>query len=213
MRERYPGYDVLVKRHTPSWDETTRRVIDKRLALPREPRFLGKEEFATLAAIAARIVPQPAGRAPIPVAALVDHKLHENAGDGYRHAGLPPLRAAWREGLRALDREARDAYGRPFHRLGATDQDALLKEAQEGRLGGPAWGGMACDLFFKYRLLRDIALAYYAHPTAWNEIGFGGPASPRGYVRMDFNRRDPWEAAEAHGGDDDIARRENQHVG
>ncbi|MGH6677602.1 MAG: gluconate 2-dehydrogenase subunit 3 family protein, partial [Bradyrhizobium sp.] len=36
----------------------------------------------------------------------------------------------------------------------------------------------------------------YAHPAAWSEIGFGGPASPRGYVRLGANRRDEWEAAE-----------------
>ena len=43
----------------------------------------------------------------------------------------------------------------------------------------------------------DITHAYYAHPVAWNQIGFGGPASPRGYVRMQLNQSDPWEAAEA----------------
>ena len=32
----------------------------------------------------------------------------------------------------------------------------------------------------KSRLVADIVKAYYAHPTSWNEIGFGGPASPRG---------------------------------
>ncbi|HEX7969873.1 MAG TPA: gluconate 2-dehydrogenase subunit 3 family protein [Stellaceae bacterium] len=213
MRERYPGYNVLAKRHTPSWNEQTRRVIDARLALPREPRFLSDEEFATLAAISARLVPQPADRPPIPVAALVDHKLHIDAADGYRQAALPPLREAWRRGLRALDREARDTHDRPFHRLDAPKQDALLRQAQQGRLRGPAWEGMPCDLFFSHRMLRDIVLAYYAHPTSWNEIGFGGPASPRGYVRMGFNRRDPWEAAEAHGGDEEAVRRENQRVG
>jgi hypothetical protein len=61
-------------------------------------------------------------------------------------------------------------------------------------------------------LLSDIVRAYYGHPTAWNEIGFGGPASPRGYVRMGFNRRDPWEAVEAHDGDEAAARRENKRV-
>ena len=39
-------------------------------------------------------------------------------------------------------------------------------------------------------------------PTAWNEIGFGGPASPRGYVRMGLDRRDPWEAVEATPGEE-----------
>ncbi len=33
MRERYPGYDVLAKRHTPSWNEKTREVVDRRLAI------------------------------------------------------------------------------------------------------------------------------------------------------------------------------------
>ncbi len=59
---------------------------------------------------------------------------------------------------------------------------------------------MPSKLFFHQRILADVVKAYYAHPTAWNEIGWGGPASPRGYVRMDFDRRDPWEAAEAKPG-------------
>src|SRR3546814_3290242 len=38
--------------------------------------------------------------------------------------------------------------------------------------------------FFSHRVVHDISAAYYSHPTAWNELGFGGPASPRGYVRL-----------------------------
>jgi len=41
---RYPGYDVLDKRHTPSWDAVTRQVIDHRLTVPREPRFFTPSE-------------------------------------------------------------------------------------------------------------------------------------------------------------------------
>jgi hypothetical protein len=62
-------------------------------------------------------------------------------------------------------------------------------------------------------VLSDVVSAYYSHPTAWNEIGWGGPASPRGYVRMDFNRRDAWEAAEAYPGHEEQARQENLRVG
>ncbi|HZD88840.1 MAG TPA: gluconate 2-dehydrogenase subunit 3 family protein, partial [Pseudolabrys sp.] len=50
--------------------------------------------------------------------------------------------------------------------------------------------------FMRHVLLREIVGIYYAHPDAWSEIGFGGPASPRGYVRLAENRRDPWEAVE-----------------
>ena len=72
---------------------------------------------------------------------------------------------------------------------------------QHGELTGAAWGGMPCKLFFEHRVIPDITHAYYAHPVAWNEIGFGGPASPRGYVRMGLDRRDPWEAVEAAPGE------------
>ncbi|HUC73006.1 MAG TPA: gluconate 2-dehydrogenase subunit 3 family protein [Stellaceae bacterium] len=213
MTARYPGYDVLGKRHTPSWNEQTRRVIDRRLAMPREPRFLFEGEWRTLEAVCSRIVPQPNGRAPVPIAAMVDEKLFENRGDGYRDYRLPPMHEAWRRGLAAIDAEARRRHGIGFDALDGAEQDALLQAAQDGRLSGAEWEGMDSALFFAKRLLPDIVMAYYAHPTAWNEIGFGGPASPRGYVRMNFDRRDPWEAAEAAPGHEGRAARENSRVG
>jgi hypothetical protein len=209
---RFPGYDVLSKRNTPSWNEQTRQVIDRRLATPREPRFLNEREWRTLNAVSGRIIPQPGHRPPVPIAALVDGKLLTNAGDGYRNARMPPLREAWRRGLGALDAEADKAHGLPFRRLSADDMDALLTRAQKGEMKSEAWGGMPCDLFFKERLLHDIVHAYYSHPSSWNEIGWGGPASPRGYVRMGFDRRDPWEAAEVHDGDMEGALKENLRV-
>ncbi|MBL8666272.1 MAG: gluconate 2-dehydrogenase subunit 3 family protein [Rhodospirillales bacterium] len=211
---RYPGYDVLAKWDTPSWNEPTRRVIGRRLAIRDEPQFFSRGEWATLQAICARIVPQRADRPAIPVAGLVDHKLRSGHGDGYRDARLPELREAWRRGLKALEAEAVRAHGRSFNRLGPEQQDALLRQAEAGKLSHPAWSGMPPHLFFKACLLRDIVQAYYAHPTAWSEIGFGGPASPRGYVRMGFDRRDPWEAAEAReeGTAAAQARRSNRRV-
>jgi hypothetical protein len=213
MSERYPGYDVLAKRHTPSWNEKTRQVIDERLALPREPRYLSQEEWLVLEAICERIVPQPRSRPPVPLAAMVDAKLFENRGDGYRDHRLPPLREAWRCGLHAIDAEARRRHNVGFAALEVTEQDALLRAVQQGMLSEGGWNGMPPDTFFAKRLLPDIVTLYYAHPTAWNEIGFGGPASPRGYVRMDFDRRDPWEAAEARPGRETEAARENARVG
>lgn len=213
MAERYPDYDVLAKRGTPSWDEATRRVVDARLAVHRGPRFFTQGEWRTLEAVCARIVPEPPGRPRVPTAAYVDEKLFCGHGDGYRRAGLPPQGEAWRRGLAALEAEAKTAVRRRFHQLEAAERDRFLAAMQAGRLTGPAWGDMACDLFFAQRLLPDITRAYYAHPTAWADIGFGGPASPRGYVRLGFDRRDPWEASEARPGRDQQAREENRRVG
>ena len=212
MPDRFPGYDVLAKRHTPSWNTKTRDVIDKRLATPREPRFLDADEFATVEAIAARLVPQPSP-AVVPVAALVDTKLHEDKTDGYRHEGMPRHREAWRQGLQALDAEAQAAHGAAFRDLDAGQQDELLKRMEKGELKDEAWGGMKPKTFFKQRMAHDIVYAFYSHPAAWNRVGWGGPASPRGYVRTGYDERDPWEAAEVKNGDVATARRKNNRVG
>ncbi len=214
MRDLYPGYDVLSKRGTPSWNEQTRRVIDRRLAIdPSEHRFFNEAEWASLCALCDRIVPQHPGRTPIPVAAMVDLKMFRNEQDGYRNARLPEMRQAWRIGLAALEREARHAHSCSFHELPPDRQDQLIAAMQRGELHDASWAGVPPDLFFTGRVIPDIVKSYYAHPTAWNEIGWGGPASPRGYVRMQANRRDPWEAAEAKPGEEAAAYRENRRVG
>jgi hypothetical protein len=215
MADRFPGYDVLDKRRSPSWNEQTRRVIDARLAIDAHRRaFFSEVEWRTLNAVCERILPQPADRTrPVPLAAMVDEKMATNAGDGYRDARLAPMGEVWRRGLAALDAEARARHGRAFADLSTDERDGLLSAAQGGLLVDEAWEGMACGLFFRQRIIPDIVGAYYGHPTAWNEIGFGGPAAPRGYVRTDFDRRDPWEASEARPGREARARRENERAG
>jgi hypothetical protein len=214
MTDRFPGYDVLSKRNSPSWNDRTREVVDQRLAIsPDQHRFFDAVEWRTLNALCDRIIPQPPGRARAPLAAMIDEKVFEQKADGYRDARLPPLGEAWRRGLAALEAEARAAHERPFHALSAGEQEGLLGAAQKGLAHHPAWGDMPAQLFFDKRAVHDIVAAYYAHPIAWNQIGFGGPAAPRGYVRMDADQRDPWEAAEAKPGREDQARRENRRVG
>ncbi|MEO6968920.1 MAG: gluconate 2-dehydrogenase subunit 3 family protein [Rhodanobacteraceae bacterium] len=213
MPDRFPGYDVLAKRDTPSWNEQTRRVIDARLATPNEPRFFNAGEWQTLTAICDRIVPQPNDRAPVPIAALVDRKMANDEGDGYRRASLPKMQQAWQRGLAALDAAAVAKYADHFHTLAAAEQDELLNSLQGGKLDGPEWKVMPSNTFFNERIAHDILVAYYSHPISWNEIGFGGPASPRGYVRMYYNRRDPWEAVEAKPGEENAARKANDALG
>ncbi len=126
MTDRYPGYDVLAKRWTESWNEATRQVIDRRLAVPREPRFFSTAEWRTLEAVCERIMPQPKDRPPVPLPAYVDQKMADNLLDGYRYAQLPPpgRGVAARVGG-ALDEEAQEAHG------GANSSAALPVEQQD----------------------------------------------------------------------------------
>ncbi|MBE1161552.1 gluconate 2-dehydrogenase subunit 3 family protein [Dyella acidiphila] len=212
MKARYPGYNVLDKRGTVSWDDVTREVIKQRMAPPSESRFLDPLAWQTLQAVCESVMPQSPEAAQIPVAAMLDERLRTNAGDGYRDMRLPPLRQAWRIGLAALNEESIATFRQPYYSLAAPQRHLLLERMQRGELVHPAWHGLPSDIFFSNRVLKDICAIYYSHPYAWNQIGFGGPANPRGYVRMYFDRRDPWEAAEAKPGHEVRARRGKHRV-
>ena len=214
MPERYPGYDVLAKRDSPSWNEQTRRVIDERLALdPGRHTFFTDAEWPTVRAVCARVLAQESGNAgEVPLAAMLDERLAKDARDGYRDSRLPAPREAWRRAVLALDAESVVRHSCRFHELKPGPQADLLRLCQEGELHDPAWGDMSPAQFFSKRLLHDVVGGYYAHPSGWNEIGYGGPASPRGYVRMDYDRRDSWEASEARPGREEEARRENLRI-
>src|SRR2546429_275462 len=50
-------------------------------------------------------------------------------------------------------------------------------------------------------VMRGVLACFYSHPWSWNEIGFGGPAYPRGYAAFgspDLDQEaEPWEGREA----------------
>jgi hypothetical protein len=194
FRTPYADYDVLAKWDSPSWDARTREAIRKRLTEVPVRRFFTEAEWQTLEAVCARIVPQPERPAPIPIVPWIDEKLHRNWGDGFRYADMPVMRDAWRFGIAGIDHESRARFGKDFASLAEADQDAVLRAIQAGDVDGAGWPRLPPRRFFTAILLKEIVGEYYAHPSAWSEVGFGGPASPRGYVRLGENQHDPWEA-------------------
>ena len=196
MADRFPDYDVLAKRGTPSWNAPTRAAVDARLALAECDPGLGAARIATLRRVAERVVPQPEGRAPVNIVALMLARIGGAVPDGYRHAALPPILPAWRTALDALDREARARHVQSFAALNAERADALLRRVEDGSADRDHWQNVDPQLFWHWRLLPDLVASYWAHPSAWSAMGFGGPASPRGYVRLGADRADPWEARE-----------------
>lgn len=202
FRTPYDGYDVTGKRTTPSWDDITREAVRRRLEEVPARRFLDPDEYAILEAACARIIPQPDRNEPVPIAPWIDLKLHLNRTDGYRYEDMPPLRETWQRGLNGLDEEARARFETGFTTLPDRSKDKVLSCLQNAETKAVTWQKLSASRFFNDHLLADCITIYYAHPEAWNEIGFGGPASPRGYARLGAGMRDPWEAPPATGSGD-----------
>src|SRR5688500_12212368 len=139
FRTPYPGYDVLAKRDGPSWDDRTREVIARRLADPPPRRFFTEVEWQTLAAVCARLIPQPDRSQPIPIVPWIDEKLHHDWRDGFRYDDMPPLREAWRRGLEGIADESQRRFGAPFPSLAAAHQDAILRAVQSGDVDSDIW--------------------------------------------------------------------------
>ncbi len=198
FRTPYPGYNVLDKWDSVSFNDATRRVIADRLGNVPRRRFFDEGDYALLTAVIDCILPQPerTREQRIPVEAFIDAMLHENRGSGTRYAGTPTQREAWRRGLAGIEQEARRRHGSGFRELPPADQQALLSAIDAGDVDQSAWSGLDPKRFFRSILLTEAVKIYYAHPLAWNEMGFGGPAAPRGYVRLGPDERDPWEARE-----------------
>ncbi|QIG80235.1 gluconate 2-dehydrogenase subunit 3 family protein [Stakelama tenebrarum] len=212
MADRFPDYHVLAKRDTASWNAQTGAVVDARLAKDPPEGVLSDRQRQTLARVIDRIVPQPEHRPPVNTLALVMGKIAANGSDGFRHHQLPETRRAWERGLDAVDAEACVRHGSGFAFLSDDQADAVLCAVEKGEVEAPEWQDLPAGLFWSWRLIPDIVSAYYAHPSAWSAMGFGGPASPRGYVRLQANRRDPWEAAERDDQAPSPAEARNHHA-
>jgi hypothetical protein len=196
FRTPYLTYDVLDKWDSPSWNDQTREAVRKRMEEPPPRRFLTKEQWSLLEAVVARLLPQPEREELVPIVPWIDDMLHHNRGPGYRYADMPPMREAWQRGLDAIAAEARNRHGHSFEELSPRDQDALLSDVQHNRVESRYWDDLPAGGFFLHLLLKQTVGFYYAHQAAWSEIGFGGPASPRGYARLGLDERDSWEAKE-----------------
>jgi hypothetical protein len=189
MRGRYPDYDVLEQAE--HWDEVTRRVVVDRVESPPEIRFFTREEVAALEPFADLVLAQD--REPrVPVLAMVDAKLYEGRLDGYRYADMPEDTETWRRVARGLDAAARQHGVRSFAEASEDTQLDIVGAFAKGELHGEVWDELPCARAWSV-MMRGLLSEFYSHPWAWNEIGFGGPAYPRGFARLGMGQREHWE--------------------
>jgi hypothetical protein len=188
----YEGWDVLDQWDSASFNDLTRQVLRQRLEHPPGRRFFTPAQFVVLEAACARLLATEPGVPPI--ANFIDDDLAQGRGEGFRHPDHPRADIAWRHGIDGLDATARRLRGAGFDSLDGARQDDVLRAVQAGDVAAEDFGPVDPQHFFVHLLLKSAAGHFYGRPEGWNEIGFGGPAGPRGYVRLDLDRRDPWEA-------------------
>jgi hypothetical protein len=192
---RFPDFDVM--EHAGHWDPVTREALVSRVEDVPACRFFDEREQATLGAFLDVVLAQDA-EPRIPVLAMVDAKLHEGRLDGYRYEDMPPDDETWRRVARHLD---------GFAGLAPAVQRDLVSAFAAGEL---AWADLNVTRAWSV-VMRAALAAFYSHPWAFNEIGFRGPAYPRGYMRRNMGPTgvEPDEPQEAFGLDpvQDLARR------
>jgi gluconate 2-dehydrogenase subunit 3-like protein len=180
MIGRYPDFDVFAAEA--SWDEKTTAVVKGRMSPAGPLRFFTPEEEATLRAFCDTATAQD--RDPrIPVANMIDAKLADGRLDGYRYEDMPEDPQTWRLVLRGLDEAARGRGADDFAGLDADAREEVVGAFAGGGVTGGTWEGLNVTRAWSV-CMRAILTAFYSHPWAWNEIGFGGPAYPRGFMRL-----------------------------
>jgi Gluconate 2-dehydrogenase subunit 3 len=193
MHGRYPDYDVV--REAPHWDEVTRRLVLDRIENVPDIRFFSDAEARTLGAFCDLVLAQDS-EPRVPVLNMVDAKLFAGQLDGFRYADMPDDRETWRRVAKGLDAATRQHGSDEFVTAPWTVQRQVIQAFSEGTLHGEVWDELPPKRAWSV-VMRAVLSTFYSHPWAWNEIGFGGPAYPRGFARFGVGQREHWEGAAA----------------
>lgn len=191
LEPRFPGFDVLREAH--AWDSVTTGVVLDRLG-PRPPlRYFSVEEEAVARPLLDLVLEQHE-EPRVPVFEMIDERLSERTTDGWHYEDLPRDDAAWSASLAAIDADARERHGRDFARCTIQERRDLLTAILE--TGDGLWHDLRADRVWSL-WSRYACSAFYSHPWAWNELGWPGPAYPRGYKDLGIARREPFEVADS----------------
>lgn len=193
----YPGFSTLMQKKY--WDAATRKEIEERVSQEKPIRFFTPEEAATMFAVVDRVLPQDdrTDERRIPILPDIDERLYKNRLDGYRFEDMPPDQEAYKIAAHAFEEMAQKLHGRSFHVLSLREQEEILRSIHQAkpRAAQKLWKKMNIERFWTM-LVTDVVSVYYAHPWAWDEVGYGGPAYPRGYMRLEEGEPEPWEVDE-----------------
>ncbi len=197
-RDRFPGLDVLGQ--APHWDQVTADLVATRLNPPSGLAFFNATQ-AACAGVLLNLLTGQQDDQEISVLHMVDARLAAGETDGWRYCDMPEDGQAWRETLACLDEDAAARCGTTFADAPEDDQLALIQAVQD--LAAKDWHELnAAHVWSLWT--RYACTALYAHPLAWQEIGFSGPAYPRGYKNTGVDKLEPFEVRDARPSGDPI---------
>jgi gluconate 2-dehydrogenase subunit 3-like protein len=195
---RFPGFDVLSQ--APHWDQVTADVVAARIGPPPALEFFTAVQVPCARALLNLLTGQD-GEQAVPVLEMVDSRLAAGETDGWRYADMPEDGQAWRDTLSYLDADAGRRCGTVFADAPRADQVALVQAVQD--LNSADWHGLPAARVWSL-WTRYACTAFYAHPFAWTEIGFSGPAYPRGYKNAGVGKLEPFEVRDARPAEDPV---------
>ena len=196
---RFPGFDVMAQQD--HWDAATSAVLQARLHGLPGVRFFTQSEEATAKCLLDRLVGQRSepGDDTVDLVRMVDARLAENQTDGWHYDTMPVDADAWRTSLAALNQDGHARWGRDLAECEPDEQRELIEAVRT--YDGDRWHGLPPAQVWSL-WTRYAATAFYSHPAVWNEIGFPGPAYPRGYKARGIDKREPFEVRDARPNDD-----------
>jgi hypothetical protein len=199
--DRFPGFDVLSQ--APHWDQVTTDLVLARVGPPAEVKFFTAAEQACATALLDLLTGQNGtdNELAVPVLEMIDARLAAGETDGWRYDDMPEDGQAWRDTLAYLDADAERRCGTTFAEAPEADQHDLVQAVQD--LKSDDWHGLPVAHVWSL-WTRYACTAFYAHPFAWTEIGFPGPAYPRGYKNAGVGKLEPFEVPDARPAEDPV---------
>lgn len=190
---RYPSFNVMDERE--EWDAHTQAIVENRLMESHPSTELSLVELQVLQQVCSALIDDRRENVLSYILVHVAQSLKGTTGEGERKAGLPAQKKLIINGIKYMSGSM--PTKKQLFALEHEDQDLteLLQQVSQGKAVISNWTSELQREWF-IKLLSLTVEAYCSHPQVWSDMGYAGPAYPRGYVRGDIGRLDPWEAKE-----------------
>lgn len=186
----YPTYDVYSEKN--EWDTGTQEVLHKRVH-PVEGSMLTADMKRTLQAIAKSLFPSHIGEQTLSISMNLDQRLTNKKLKAFPKGAAHSKEQIILQGLTFAEHESILEDKKPFFQLSDDEKHEKLHRWRVNKGNNEVWTPIKSSLFYT-TITAELLKLIYSDPSVWSNIGFGGPAYPRGYYAFGPKQFDNWEA-------------------